>query len=340
MAEYNFSFNTRYFFDEGNIYFRKGIWNTIDGVLPFDQIDNSTLFIDFLNAVNDDDKEKSEKIQTMLSAKDTAHIDELLNNGFLYQKEHEAVAIGKILTGQNYSLHEQHVSFDFITDAPSLLRTVESLKNEYGYTYNLVQQDCIDTLSDIHYADKINAVQYEENRLRIQHALSAQAPKLILLQNINTALLRNINRMTEKAPLFIGFIDGPFMVFLSVIPKQTACWDCFEQRMLAFVKDHVLYNKFMHTVPQGTEGAVYNLHMTQLLHMGLQEVFSWCLLTMSKFMGRCLFVYLPTYEVHFQNINRISSCPHCGYISALQNTQNNVSLNRVLSELIAAGNKS
>ena len=62
--------------------------------------------------------------------------------------------------------------------------------------------------------------------------------------------------------------------------------------MHSFVKDHVLYNKFMNISNNAKKTNIYNLHMTNLLHLGLQEVMTWNQVKMGKFMGRVLFIYL------------------------------------------------
>ena len=114
---------------------------------------------------------------------------------------------------------------------------------------------------------------------------------------------------------------------------QTGCWNCFENRMMTNVRDMVLYNRFKDIKPIACKTDVFNLHLTQLLHFGLEEVFSWNLLNMTKFMGRAYFVYLPTFEFHLQNVDRLSSCETCGYLSINDNSEDNISLQRIISEL-------
>ena len=161
-------------------------------------------------------------------------------------------------------------------------------------------------------------------------------PILILLSSINLPLLRNLNHLSSSSrPLFIGFIDGPFVIFLSIISGQTGCWECFEQRMLASLKDHVLYNRFFNLINKSEKLPIYNLQLTNLIHIGLQEVITWNQIEMSKFMGRALFIYLPTYEIHFHNIDRISSCNYCGYISQNIFNLNNIKLDHVLKDYIS-----
>ena len=136
----------------------------------------------------------------------------------------------------------------------------------------------------------------------------------------------------EESPMFIGFIDGPFMIFLSIQPSLTACWECFESRMTASIKYHVLYNEFLKQDFQKTFNPILNLNITQLMHMSLQEVITWGNFKMSRFMGRVMYIYLLTYEVHTHDINRLSSCKNCGYISKQSAINNNLSLKHLILE--------
>lgn len=53
-----------------------------------------------------------------------------------------------------------------------------------------------------------------------------------------------------------------------------------------------------------------------------------------------MFTYLPTMEIHFENINRISSCKTCGYMAEISNSENNANLGRLIDEYLKeTGNK-
>lgn len=160
---------------------------------------------------------------------------------------------------------------------------------------------------------------------------ACQKPILVIQSFPNIALLRNLNKIASKnAPLFIGMIDGPYLIFLSVIPFQTACFECFETRMLSSLHDHVLYNKFLSASYVSNSENDYNFHLMHLLHMGLQEVCSYCKIKMSKFAGRSLFIYLPTFELHFHDILRVSSCSVCGALGKRRNRSGNENLNNII----------
>lgn len=336
---YRLNYSVRYFFDDENIYFRKGVWNTIDGLIPFSQIEDKENFIQFLISLKESEKSLQNRIMESLSKKDRELIADLEKNNFILAEERTDSLIYQVLTGQNIKSNDKKIEFQVISDMNLIYKQLDEFSSIYKYSYAKVNDDLIRELKRLNYFSKVDSVNYEKKIDYVRSFFSLDKPVLILLNNINLALLRNINEVLDNVPLFIGFLDGPFMMFLSIIPKQTACWNCFEQRMLAFVKDSSLYERFVKMNFSDIDSKTYNLHFIHLLHMGLQEIFSWNILRMSKFMGRCMFIYLPTMEIHFQDINKIPSCPTCGYISQISNFENNALLGELVDNYMAEINK-
>lgn len=340
MSNYKLSFDCKFFCDEETFYFRKGIWNTIDGMIPFTNIQHKEEFCNFLKSVKDENETEQNKCITRMSDNDKNLVYDLLENNFIIDDEHESLELCRVLTGQNFNLKNRNVKFQFITDLNYVTKLLNDYKEIYNFEFTAIPEEIKNELKDPNYFSRIDSVSYEKKREYIKSKISEDSPILFLTQNLNLHLIRNLNKILENTPIFIGFIDGPFMIFLSIIPKQTACWECFEQRMLSFVKDNYFYHRFNCIDNEAKSSRIYNLHFTTLLHMGLQEVFAWNLLKMSKFMGRCMFTYLPTMEIHFENINRISSCKTCGYMAEISNSENNANLGRLIDEYLKeTGNK-
>ena len=329
-----FSFDTRFFIDDTKLYFRKGVWNTIDGVIDKSKIENVDLFIEKLNKLQYGNSIETDEFE-ILSDNDKKHLNDLISMGFIknYELPLKDDAI-KVLTGQNYIIHTEKNEFTLITDSDFIEDYVNQLSQIYDYTFKSLSKSEIENLSENNLFSKVNSLEYEKKISKFNESF-IEGPILVLLNNANLPLLNNLNHVASKnRPLFVGFLDGPFMIFLSIIPKVTACWECFEQRMHSFVKDHVLYNKFMNITNNAKKTNIYNLHMTNLLHLGLQEVMTWNQVKMGKFMGRVLFIYLPTFEIHFHNIERISSCNHCGYIAREESKNSNISLTHIINDFL------
>lgn len=331
---FSFAFDTRFFKENEKLYFRKGVWNTIDGQIDISKIDNIDLFLEKMVLLQNGSVIEKEEIDSF-SEKDKRHFDDLINMGFLINTEKPiSTETIKLLTGQNYVVKNSNIDFTLVTNSDFIESSLTSFSDIYNFTFTRLEKNTMNELTDNNLFSKVNSLEFEKKKIHYS-SLIPKKPILVILDYVEIGLLNNLNILASKErPLFIGFMDGPFLVFLSVIPKVTACWECFEQRMHAFLKDHVLYNKFLNIQNNSKSTSPYNFHLTHLLHMGLQEVFSWCQIKMSKFMGRVMFIYLPTFEIHFHNIDRISSCTHCGYISSESCKNSNISLNHILQDFL------
>lgn len=336
MSKFIFNFDVRCFIDNDAIVLRRGVWNTIDGTIPYHLIQKqeqfNVLLKNLISGIGVTEVELAE-----LCEADKKIFCNMIDNRFVIPAidgfSTEAV---QMLTGQNYinGDRNKHISFMLIADTDYTVQQCTVFERVYNYHVERLPTNIINGLSDINLLSRVNALEFESRKETYAHALGT-SPIVIILSRPNLPLLRNVNQLVhEKQPLFIGLIDGSFLIFLSILPNQTACWECFEQRMLASVKDHVLFHKFLPLPQAPCVDSVYNLHLTQLIHMGLQEVLTWSHFEISKFMGRALFIYLPTFELHFHNINRISSCKTCGYLSKHINTELNVSLEHLMADYL------
>jgi len=332
MNNYCFSFDTRCIIDDDNIILRKGVWNTIDGIIPKNILHNKEYFISLMEKLAEGSPVSDKDISALDDA-DKEHIEEMRNSEFLVQCPSDySYKIIDVFSGQNYNKIPKDSEFTLITDAPGAENLINSFKETYHLKPKIIEKNIINELEEINLFTRTNAIEYE-NKIAHYRNLLGTNPIFVLLAKPNLFLLRNLNKLADqKSPLFIGLIDAPFMIFLSIIPHFTACWDCFEQRMLSVLKDHVLYEKFSRVKHNTQEMPIYNLHIAHLVHIGLQEIITWNEFKMSKMMGRAFFIYLPTFEYHFNDILRISSCPACGYMSKEAASSNYINLKTMITQ--------
>lgn len=331
--KYSFNFDTRYYADGKSLVFRRGVWNTIDGVIPFDLIAEKEKFLELLKKLSSLGADE-EEVKT-LCEEDAKHFEELLQNDFVIAfRETFTPDMLRMLTGQNCPSAVKNSSFLFITDNEYALKECEAFNSLSTFRMRVLPKESVNELSEINLLSRVDSLEYEK-RLSHYGEILGEEPILIVLSRASLPLLRNLNKLVHFAqPLFIGMIDGPFLIFLSIIPQQTACFECFEQRMLSSIKDHVLYNRFSSLSFTQDLKASYNLNLTQLLHMGMQEVLMWANFKLSKFMGRALFIYLPTYELHFHELRRISSCKTCGHLSRKESGELHSSLEHLIRDYL------
>ena len=209
-----FSFDTRFFIDDTKLYFRKGVWNTIDGVIDKSKIENVDLFIEKLNILQYGNSIETDEFE-ILSDNDKKHLNDLISMGFIknYELPLKDDAI-KVLTGQNYIIHTEKNEFTLITDSDFIEDYVNQLSQIYDYTFKRLSKSEIENLSENNLFSKVNSLEYEKKISKFNESF-IEGPILVLLNNANLPLLNNLNHIASKnRPLFIGFLDGPFMIFL------------------------------------------------------------------------------------------------------------------------------
>ena len=331
MCSYFLAYDTRVLFKNNTFYFRKGIWNTTDGIINILKYKNAEkikvllLKLQSHNRICDNDFTEFQEDEMKI-------FTDLINSEFIVQTNSEySHDIVKMFSGQNLKIPKKEDTFILATDIEEIKEIYLQNQKILKYNFETIRKDHFDELSNFNFFSKVNSIEYEEKIMKYRNLINKR-PVIVMFQNPNIAILRNLNRICEESPMFIGLIDGPFMIFLAIQPKLTACWECFESRMNAFIKDHILYNEFLKVSFQDTFNPILNLNITQLIHMSLQEVITWTNFKMSKFMGRVMYTYLPTYEIHIHDINRLSSCKSCGYISKQSAINNNLELNRLILE--------
>lgn len=331
MCSYFLAYDTRVLFKNNTFYFRKGIWNTTDGIINILKYKNAEkikvllLKLQSHNRICDNDFTEFQEDEMKI-------FTDLINSEFIVQTNSEySHDIVKMFSGQNLKIPKKEDTFILATDIEEIKEIYLQNQKILKYNFETIRKDHFDELSNFNFFSKVNSIEYEEKIMKYRNLINKR-PVIVMFQNPNIAILRNLNRICEESPMFIGLIDGPFMIFLAIQPKLTACWECFESRMNAFIKDHILYNEFLKVSFQDTFNPILNLNITQLIHMSLQEIITWTNFKMSKFMGRVMYTYLPTYEIHIHDINRLSSCKSCGYISKQSAINNNLELNRLILE--------
>jgi thiazole/oxazole-forming peptide maturase SagC family component len=129
--------------------------------------------------------------------------------------------------------------------------------------------------------------------------------------------LRNLNRWVCRVgkPVVVGLVDGPFATVAGAESPRTGCLECFEQRSLARLEDHIGYHAFVGAGQAGGGAARANGVESLLCAFLVNEAVLLNTLGTSRFIGRALSVYLPTYEMQAQDVLRIATCPACGHVA-------------------------
>ncbi|WP_441247892.1 hypothetical protein [Kitasatospora sp. McL0602] len=139
---------------------------------------------------------------------------------------------------------------------------------------------------------------------------------VVSISQASILTLRNLNRLacSLEKPVVVGLVDGPFATVVGTQSPRTGCLECFEQRSLARLEDHVGYHAFTGAGAPATAHRANGVEAMLCAFLVNEAVLLRSLGT-SRFLGRALSIYLPTYEMQAQDVQRIATCPACGHVS-------------------------
>jgi len=183
--------------------------------------------------------------------------------------------------------------------------------------------------------------------LATEHAVADLRPLLdatavvTCFQRPSLPLLRNLNRLLEDRdiPWVCAFVDGPFVSVVGVKSPHTGCFECFEQRALARLEDHVSYHDFARSpIGRAPDRPTDAPMMSLLTTLAVMEGYLHAAVGTSRFCGRVLSIHLPTWEIQAQDLLRMPNCPACGKVSRQRlreiNFNSRAAVDRIVAEVL------
>jgi thiazole/oxazole-forming peptide maturase SagC family component len=338
------------------IRFRKGVWNFNEAVLRLAGQDERA--VRFLKAVTHEllyagkaDIDKLPLTQD-LEPQELDELCEVLDS--LAQQQYLAIGTeGSVtdtvsaLLGGSLSGFEPYVGTArpvmFFTDNSYAKDAAAAIARQIDLPMDVLDGGTQSTLGRIDLTTKVDALEQVRQIEELQRHFTSYCCVVGCLASPNISMLRNLNRVLIKAeiPLILGLIDGPFASVLSIVPRQSGCFECYEQRLLARLEDTFAYHQYVRSTADanGTTGPSPATSYAPALHMlagaVISEAFLHATLSVLRLAGRTLSVYLPLLEVQVQDILRVPYCPGCGFIATAQMKEMYTSSRRLVSEMVA-----
>jgi hypothetical protein len=220
-----------------------------------------------------------------------------------------------------------------VTDSPGGLKVMSLVTDTLGLDMRIIDPAILDAAAISVGSDPIHAKGSGTDDLLA--ALEGCGAVIAHLGRSSVVHLRalNIVAVEQSVPIVVGIIDGPFASIIGVESPRTGCLECFEQRSLARLEDHVSYHDFLRQASAKTTqvSAVDSLVAAFLAN----EAVILQALGTSRFIGRALSIYLPTYEMQAQDVLRISTCQRCGRVAAEISREHNFSSRRLIDHEIS-----
>lgn len=248
---------------------------------------------------------------------------ELRQAGFLaYDRpEDRGADMAKVLLG-NLDLYGNAPSAEavvgFVSDSPSAADYVSAQAAALGVKVQLLPDGFMQELHAADLTSGMGGLAAADALARLSGYIEQCTSIVACISRASILTLRNLNRLVchVEKPIVLGLIDGPFATVVGADSPRTGCLECFEQRSLARLEDHIGYHAFAGAGSAAGSGAAGANGVESLLCAYLvNEAVLLRSLGTSRFIGRALSIYLPTYEMQAQDVLRIATCPACGHVS-------------------------
>ena len=221
-----------------------------------------------------------------------------------------------------------------ITDSSHAKDNADKLAKTMNLDLSFGDENDISVLINSDLTTKTDGLSTEDIIAKLKGKYGSYQIYLVCLQNISSKLMHTLNRLSVEfhIPMVVSFIDGPMVSVLSVKPHNTGCYECFENRTLSRIQDHVLFRQFeLHAKRQKVRENVCLIPvMNFLINISLVECYLFAYYGASRFEGRLLSVFVPTLEIQVQDILRIPFCPACGVVAEEQLREKNISTRNLI----------
>src|SRR5262249_36970021 len=132
----------------------------------------------------------------------------------------------------------------FFADSNYAKNAAATIAGQIELPMDMLDDNVLSTLIKIDLTTKTEALELTRQIENLQRYFAPYSCVIGCLGSPNISMLRNLNRVLIKVekPLILGLIDGPFATVLSLVPQQSGCFECYEQRLMARLQDTLVYH--------------------------------------------------------------------------------------------------
>ena len=225
-----------------------------------------------------------------------------------------------------------------ISDCKYAKETATQMAATMKVTAEIMSDDLYERLSKADLTTKTDGLHTAENMAAFAEELGKYSVIMACFKNVPAKLMHNLNRVALECriPVVVAFVDGPMVSILSYKPFDVGCYECFENRSLARIQDHVLYHKFemgsRARVGEDEAGIIPVINI--LANLALSESYLYLHFGSSRFEGRLLTIFVPTLEIQVQDVLRVPFCPACGMVAQEQLKEKNISTRALVDSFV------
>jgi thiazole/oxazole-forming peptide maturase SagC family component len=144
---------------------------------------------------------------------------------------------------------------------------------------------------------------------------------ILALTRNDPILAMGINQINFSlgVPWIQGVIDGPFLLIGPTFSAKTGpCYHCFEKRVSMNLREYASYQRYkeksiISTFSSGSHSQGDPVMQLLAVHLAMETLnYNFSGVAFTK--GKVLSMYLPTMEICFNEVLRLSGCPVCGAV--------------------------
>lgn len=247
--------------------------------------------------------------------------------------------LGYSLEDEQEKMSASHSSKVFVvTDSQHAKSSASELAKVMNLELSFADDDEISFLRNCDLTTKMDGLANEDRLNELKEKYGSYRVILVCMRNLSSKLMHTLNRISVEThiPMVISFIDGPMISMLSVRPDETGCFECFEDRSLSRIQDHVLFSQFEKNAKSRNYGESKGVIpvMNYLINIALSECYLYSVYGTSRFEGRLLSVFVPTLEIQVQDMLRVPFCSACGMIAKEQLKEKNISTRSLIDNFV------
>ena len=208
----------------------------------------------------------------------------------------------------------------FVTDNHRLKEYAEMVADDLEINLTYMSEAEMKRIEEADILDKTEAMKTEADMNELERSVFPFSCVVVSLERPRLKFLRKLNRLLIKSsiPMVLTVLDGPFISISSMKGNETACYECYENRVIARNQELSSYRRFYEQTG-GMGMLTQKTYMTPIVQMfttfALFEAFLLVSVGKCKMAGRVLNVYLPIMEIQVQDLLRIPYCPSCGHVA-------------------------
>lgn len=334
---------------------RTGIWNYYEAIIDLgDQSERMkncvSEFIDILRSDGEADVEALGSKHQLSPAEVSAFIgvcESMKVTGLLIDKTQKELSykITSILLGEQVEGLRARIGSGlgvlFFSDNKYAKEAAQVLARQIKLPIDIMTNKVFVAIKNSDLTTNTNTIEITKRIEKFERQFQQYSCIIGCLQYPYVSFLRNINRVLIKAekPLSLGLLDGPFMSMLSISPTETGCLECYENRLLSRMEDHIVYHQFIASEKKNTTGLLskssgFSPFMHMMVSILVSEAFLLSTINKSKFMGRAISIYIPLFEIQVQDLLRLPFCPACGFIAKSQMNEMYVSSKKLIDNML------